>query len=54
MDQFGGLDIKTSQEPKLWKKWKIEHFGKNFKKGHYKWNNSMLLEPDGVKNESTQ
>ena len=26
LGHFGGLDIKTSQEPKLWKKWKIGHF----------------------------
>ena len=32
LGQFGGLDIKTSQEPKLWKNWKIGHFGKNLKR----------------------
>ena len=30
---FGDQDTKTSQEQKLWKNWKIGHFGKNLKKG---------------------
>ena len=32
---FGDQDTKTSQEPKLWKNWKIGYFGKSFKKGNY-------------------
>ena len=39
---FGDQDTKTSQEPKLWKNWKIGHFGKNLKKGNYKL--SLLLQ----------
>ena len=35
LGQFGGLDIKTSQEPKLRKNWKIGHFNKIPKRGHY-------------------
>ena len=35
LGQFGGLVIKTSQEPKLWKNWKIRHFNKNPKRRHY-------------------
>ena len=35
LGQFGGLDIKTSQELKLSKNWKIGHFKKNPKWGHY-------------------
>ena len=34
LGQFGGLDIKTSQESKLRKKWKIGHFNKIQKRGH--------------------
>ena len=34
LGQFGGLDIKISQEPKLWKNWKIGNFGKNLKRGN--------------------
>ena len=41
MGQFGGLDIKTSQEPKLWKNWKIGHFNK-ITKGDIK----LVLEHD--------
>ena len=33
LGQFGGLDIKTSQEPKLWKNWRIGNFVKFFLKG---------------------
>ena len=32
---FGNQDTKTSQEPKLWKNWKIGNFNKIPKRGHY-------------------
>ena len=35
MGAFGDLDIKTSQRSKLGKKWKIGHFNKILKNGHY-------------------
>ena len=35
LDQFGDLDIKTSQRSKLGKKWKIGHFNQISKKGQY-------------------
>ena len=54
MGWIGDQDTKTSQEPKLWKNWKIGHFGKNIKKSHYKWYQSMVLEPYGVKKDSNQ
>ena len=49
MGQFGGLDIKTSHEPKLRKNWKIGHFSKIQKRGHYSgiiawyWNLMVLI-----------
>ena len=48
MGWFGDQDTKTSQEPKLWKNWKIGHFGKKFKKWHYKWYQRIILAPDVV------
>ena len=49
MGWFEDQEIKTSQGPKLWKIWKIGHFGKKLKKGHYIWYPSMVLETYGVK-----